>query len=248
MTISRTPLWHAIAQTLMAEIAAGHFAPGDRLPTEAELARRFGVNRHTVRRALAQMALQGLVHARRGAGVFVAATPTDYPLGARVRFHHNIAAAGRVPGREISSITSRAANAAESAALALPVGSLVHDCEGVSLADGHPIAIFRSVFPAAILPDLPRYLRAENSVTKALARHGIADYLRLSTRITAQLATATQALLLRLAEGDPLLQSTAINTDPAGRPVEYGSTWFAGDKVALTLAPDPQNRANLSQA
>ena len=50
-------------------------------------------------------------------------------------------------------------------------------------------------------------------MTKALARHGIADYLRLSTRITVQLATATQALLLRLAEGDPLLQSTAINTD-----------------------------------
>lgn len=248
MTVSRTPLWDAIARALTAEIGAGHFGPGDRLPTEVELARRFGVNRHTVRRALGHMALRGLVHARRGAGVFVAAIPTDYPLGARVRFHRNIAAAGRVPGKKILSITSRMADTAESAALAMPSGSLVHVCEGLSLTDSQPIALFRSVFPAGRLPDLPRYLQAENSVTKALALHGIPDYLRQFTRITAQLATATQAVLLRLTEGDPLLQSIAINTDPAGRPIEQGSTWFAGDKVALTITHDLPNGADLSQA
>lgn len=247
MTTIRTPLWDAIAQTLTSEIGAGRFGAGAKLPTEAELARRFGVNRHTVRHALGVMATRGLVHARRGAGVFVAATPTDYPLGPRVRFHRNIAAAGRVPGREILSIATRLADASEAAALALPAGSAVHDCEGMSLADGQPIALFRSIFPAGLLPDLPGFLRAESSVTRALALHGIPDYLRQSTRITAQLATATQAILLRLTEGDPLLHSLAINTDPAGRPIEQGSTWFAGDKVALTLSHDPENKDALSQ-
>ena len=54
--MGRPPLWTAIRDTLLKEIAQGHYAPGARLPTEAHLSERFGVNRHTVRRALAQLA------------------------------------------------------------------------------------------------------------------------------------------------------------------------------------------------
>jgi DNA-binding GntR family transcriptional regulator len=64
------PLDH-LRDALAADIAAGRHAPGERLPSEAQLAQRFGVNRHTVRRALAALAEDGLVQARRGAGVFV---------------------------------------------------------------------------------------------------------------------------------------------------------------------------------
>jgi GntR family transcriptional regulator, phosphonate transport system regulatory protein len=238
MTLARPRLWQSIAQTLRDEIGAGHFCPGDKLATEAEMARRFGVNRHTIRHAMRQMATEGLVHARRGAGVFVAARPTDYPLGPRVRFHPNMAALGRVPGRRILSITTRAAAVAEAAALQLTPGAKVHDCEGLSLADGQPIAMFRSLFPADLLPRMPEFLQAEKSVTKALALHGITDYLRHSTRITAQLATAIQASLLQISQGEPLLHTVALNTDLAGRMIEQGSTWFAGERVTLTLSQE----------
>ena len=83
----RTPVWQAIAASLRAEISEGRRAPGDKLPTEAQLAARFGVNRHTVRHALAHLVEAGLVRTRRGSGAFVAARPTDYPIGRRVRFH-----------------------------------------------------------------------------------------------------------------------------------------------------------------
>ena len=78
----KTPLWQAIADTLRAEITLGHYPPGDRLPSEAALATRFGVNRHTVRHALAQLADAGLVHARRGAGVFATDRLCPGPPGA----------------------------------------------------------------------------------------------------------------------------------------------------------------------
>ena len=86
------------------------YSSGDKLPSEAQLAARFGVNRHTVRRALAAMAEQGLVHARRGSGVFVAATPTDYPIGKRVRFHQNISRGGQIPAKLILALETRAAD------------------------------------------------------------------------------------------------------------------------------------------
>lgn len=230
-------LWQAIMAALSDDIRAGRYRPGDRLPSEADLARRFGVNRHTVRRALADLALAGLVHSRRGAGVFVAHAPADYPIGRRVRFAQAIAAAGRVPGREILVLETRAADAAEAEALGLAApGEEVVVCEGAALSDTAPIALFRSVFPHASLPGLAAALRAEGSVTRALAACGVADYIRLSTRLQAVPATAFQAARLRLASGTPLLRAVSVNADLAGRPVEYGTTWFAGDRVTLTIA------------
>ena len=234
----RSPIWQAIADTLSAEIAGGHYQPGDKLPTEAQLAGRFGVNRHTVRHALAGMAEAGLVHARRGAGVFVAGRPADYPLSRRVRFHENVAASGRTPSRETLLLETRHPDAQEAEALALQPGARVHVFEGLSLADGMPLAAFRSVFPAERFPDLLVGLAETGSVTAALRGAGLSDYTRASTRITAKAAPAVLALKLRLKEGAPILRSVAVNVDPAGAPVEFGKTWFAGERVTLTVSPE----------
>ncbi len=234
----RPTLWRSIADTLRGELAAGQYRPGDRLPTEAQLAARFGVNRHTVRQALASLAEAGHVHARRGAGVFVTARPTEYPLGRRVRFHQNLAAGGQAAERRMLSLVRRAADAGEAAALVLAPGEGVVVREGLSLADGVPLALYRSVFPEARLPGILAALEAEASVTRALARVGVADFTRAETRLTAKLATPTQALHLRIRPGAPILRSVALNVGPGGQPVELGRTWFAGERVTLTVTPD----------
>lgn len=232
---ARTPIWKSISLSLTDDIAQGRYAPGAKLPSEAQLAARFGVNRHTVRRALADMSDAGLVHSRRGAGVFVAAKPTDYPIGKRVRFHQNISRGGQTPAKQILTVETRAATKGEAAALRISSGDMVHVYDGLSLADGQPFALFQSIFCARRFPDLIQTLEETQSVTAALKKCGIADYTRQETRITAMLATATQALHLRVPEGAPLLRTTAINVDAEGTPTEYGRTWFAGDRVALTV-------------
>ena len=232
----RDPVWAAIAAILRAEIASGACPPASKLPTEAALATRFGVNRHTLRHALAALAEEGLVVSRRGSGVFVATSPpTDYALGRRVRFQENVTASGRKPSRRVLRIETRPAEAAEAAALGV---DRVHLYEGLSLADGVVLAQFRSAFPAERFPALPEALARLGSVTAALAEMGVADYTRASTRITAKIARGPRAGLMHLPEGAPLLRTEALNVDAAGRPVEYGLTWFAGDRVALTVAPE----------
>lgn len=232
-------LWAAIAATLTEEIAAGHYCPGDKLPTEAELAARFAVNRHTVRHALAALADKGLIHSRRGAGVFVAQRPTDYPLGRRVRFHQNVLAAGQAPSRRISRSETRPCDAEEARALRLKPGDPVHVVEGVSLADGQPIAAFQSVFPAARFPDLLTLVRETGSITRALTASGLPDYTRAETRLTAQLADPVLAVQLAIRPGAPVLRTLALNIDARGVPVEHGITWFAGERVTLTVADQP---------
>lgn len=234
----RNAIWKSIADTLLAEFAEGLYQPGDKLPTEATLAARFGVNRHTVRHALASLSEAGVLHSRRGAGVFVAAKPTDYALGRRVRFHQNIAASGRTPSRRISRLETRPCTAKEAEALALQQGTTVHVVEGVSLADGQPLAAFRSVFPAARFPGLLAAMERTPSVTAALSAEGLTDYTRAETRLTAKLAPPVLALTLQIKEGAPLLRTVAINVDGQGVPVEFGTTWFSGDRVTLTVTPE----------
>ena len=232
-------LWSAIATALTDEITSSHYRPGDKLPTEAALSARFGVNRHTVRHALSALAERGLVHSRRGAGVFVTQRPTDYPLGRRVRFHQNVLAAGLTPSRRISRTEARPCDAGEARALRLQAGEAVQVVEGVSLADGQPIAAFRSVFPAARFPGLLEAVRETGSITRALAALGLTDYTRKETRLTAQLADPVLALALAVRPGAPAMRTVAVNVDPGGRPVELGTTWFAGERVTLTVADQP---------
>ena len=213
--MARAPIWTSIADTLSAEIAQGHYRPGERLPTEAALAARFGVNRHTVRHALSALVEAGTIRTRRGAGVFVTAHPTDYPLGRRVRFHQNVSDSGRTPSRRLTLLDTRAADAKEAEALHLAPGAPVHVVEGLSLVDGQPVAAFRSVFDAARFPDFLTHMQDLQSITAALAACGLADYTRAQTRLTAKLAPPVLALALELPEGAPLLRSVAVNVNTA---------------------------------
>src|SRR4051794_18894664 len=67
--------YEQIAERLAADIRSGALVPGERLPSERELARTLEVSRASVREALASLQLQGVVETRKGAGTFVAARP-----------------------------------------------------------------------------------------------------------------------------------------------------------------------------
>src|SRR3954454_16310375 len=85
----REPKHHEVSRTLSAEIAAGRFAPSGRMPSEAQLVKRFRVSRPTVGRALRDLQEQCLIERRAGSGTYLrsgsapgkAARPTALQLG-----------------------------------------------------------------------------------------------------------------------------------------------------------------------
>ncbi len=228
-------VWQQIRNALRADIDQGRYPPGGKLPTEADLSRRFGVNRHTIRRALAELHAAGLTRSQRGSGVFVAARPMSYPLGPRVRFHASMEAAGQVPAKEILRLETIPPSGREAEMLSLKPGEQVHVWEGIAHANDVPLAYFNSWFPAGLLPGLAAGLIRTHSVTAALAQEGIEDYTRRSTELTAEPAGPLHARHLGVAERAPLLCTVSVNVDGQGRPVEFGQTWFAGDRVRMTL-------------
>jgi GntR family phosphonate transport system transcriptional regulator len=234
--------WRQIADTLAQQVLAEGFA-GGRLPTEPELAARFGVNRHTVRRALAALAERGLVQAVQGNGTFVADRQIDYLLGRRTRFRANLEREGHEASYRMISVMRGPADEATARELSLDAGTRILQLETIGEADGTPISYSIHRFPAARFAGLVAAFAESNSITAALAACGVPDYTRRITRLLARLPTEHEARCLDQPATRPVLQAEALNADTAGTPIQRSRTVFAGDRVQLIVAPD-EGRTN----
>lgn len=230
-------LWRQIAREIEDEIRRQSFRPGERLPTEMALTQRFGVNRHTVRRALAALAEEGIVRAEQGRGTFVQEGVVDYRIGRRTRFRETVRSQQKDPGGRLLQSDHIAADAHVAHALGIPAGAPVVFLEHVRFADGQPIVVGAHYLPDARFAGFMDAYAATGSITDALARFGVSDYFRKSTRVTARLPDAEEMRLLNLPRSRPVLVTESINVDPEGVPIEYGIGRFAADRVHLVFEP-----------
>ncbi|WP_338662568.1 phosphonate metabolism transcriptional regulator PhnF [Pararoseomonas sp. SCSIO 73927] len=228
-------LWRQIAASLEAAIAAGEHAPEDRLPSEGVLAARFGVNRHTVRRALESLARRGLIRTEQGRGSFVAGEVMDYPLHGRTRLFETIRTQRRQPDSRILRLAAMPAAPAVAAALGIGRGLPVLRVERLGLADERPLVLGTHHLPLPRFAGAEAALRAAPSITAALAACGVADYRRASTRITARLPTGEEAARLRQSRARPVLASEAVNIDMQGRPVDFTLACYAAGRVQVLV-------------
>lgn len=230
-------LWRQIATTLQQRISAGAYSPGERLPTEDQLARGFGVNRHTVRRALEALSRDGLIRVEQGRGSFVAEDVFEYAVEARTRFSEWIRRHNKEPSGNVLRLEETAAPGPVASGLAVRNGTKVALLERVGLADGQPVCVACHWFPVARLPGILNALRNEATITEALRACGVADYLRQVTRVSARLPTAQEATLLRTTRVRPLLATENVNVDRQGVIIEYATALYPTPRVQIVFEP-----------
>ena len=228
-------MWRQIALDLQADIARGRRAEGDRLPTEMELAQHYEVNRHTVRRAIAELANGGFVEATRGRGTFVSRRQIAYPLTSRTRFSEIVSSQDLQPGGRLISSASEPARGIVAERLALAVDAPVIRLEMLRVAEGQPVLISNSWFPSALVPNLVQDYAETGSITKALEIAGHADYRREASWISALPATADDRRHLRLEEGRAILLVESVNVTTNRMPLQFSQTRFSGDAVQLVV-------------
>ena len=234
---SPVPMWHQIELALIRDIQTGALPPGTRLPAEAEVAARFGVHRHTARRALATLAEKGAVRIRRGLGTFVEDAVIEYPISQRTRFTANLHQQNRLASHDLIDAVEQPAPSFAAEALELAPGTMVTMLQTLGRADGIPISLGSNYFPVARFPGFASLYRELRSITAVFDRFGIPDYLRRSTRITAVLPTEREASLLRQPKRDPLLAVESIDVDTAGHPISFSRFRFAGERVQFLVEP-----------
>jgi GntR family phosphonate transport system transcriptional regulator len=230
--------WAHIANELAQAIGQGVYAPGSRLPSEHSLAARFGVNRHTVRRSLADLVQRGLVRAEQGSGTYVEDFAVDLAIGRRTRHRQNLLQAGLRGGLQVVHAERVRASVAQAQALQVPARSAVLRLQVLGQGDGQPLHFSDRYFPLPRFANLANLVRETGSISAGFAAHGVHDYVRQESRISARMPDAGTAAHLRQAATRPALLVTSVNVDPQGIPIEFAEAWFAGDRVTLTVRHD----------
>lgn len=229
--------WQAIARTLAAEIRDRVHGEGVALPGESALAERFGVKRHAVRRAIAELQTDGLVRVLPGKGCFVRTARLDYALTLRTRFGDNVRRQGLLPSRQLLTACTENASVQVCAALQLPTGAQALVVETLDEADGQPIGLARAYYPLPRFAGLLEMLELGTGHSEMLRAFGVGDYVRARTLVTAQQATAAAARWLKQEIDRPLLCVQSWDVDMQGECIKYGETLFGSDRVQLVYQP-----------
>lgn len=228
--------WRLIADELRREILDGALAPATKLASETELAGQFGVHRNTVRQAVAALAADDLVVARRGSGTFVADHRlVVHRIGVRTRLSESLGPrSGSVSGRLLASATERVPPAEVTERLQLQ-GRPALRLESVRAIDGLVITRATHWFDADRVPGIAGHFSRTGSVTSALRAEGIEDYVRAATTVGARLVTSTESADMNLPMGSVVLVVRAVDAMPDGTPLQYALTRFRADRVELDV-------------
>ena len=233
---SGATVWREIADTLSVEIRDRRFAGTGCLPSEAELATRFGVNRHTLRLAVGALQTEGLLRIEKGRGMFVKHDVLTYQLSRHTRFSENLRREGLLPGKQVLVARSVAAPERAAQELGLSRGEPVLMLETLHEANGQPVNLATAYYPASRFDGLLEMLDNGVASSDILRKLGVDDYLRAESRISTRMPTQESARLLKQPMTRPLLCVECIDVDIQGVPIKYGETMFCGDRIQLVVA------------
>jgi GntR family transcriptional regulator len=243
--LGRNPMYQQIADALREKIADGTLAPGDKLPTEAELRAEYDVSRETVRKALGLLVNEGLVVSARPQGHFVRRRqPMVFRPQAEFRkrpyspemdaFMTEFSSQGREPRQEIEvAIVEPPAEVAKR--LRLEPGELVAVRKRVRYLDGEPFNINDSFFPLSIVRD-SEIMRPEDigrGANEVLAELGYRQ-VRALDELYVRMPTPDESHRLDLGPGTPVGYHIVTGHTVEGKPVRVAITVLPGDRHVIS--------------
>lgn len=225
----RQSRYEEIAEYLRGLVAEAQ--PGDRLPSDTELAARFSVSRMTARHAVQVLERQGLLRREQGRGTFVSPRPVPRLLGSPLSFTTSMQARGLTASSEVLEIAAEAPTGEDVEALGLDPDEQVCVLTRLRLADGVPMAIERAV----LAPDVRRVVDsiADASLHELFTRLGrVPTWAR--SRVSARLANAPERRLLKLPARGVILNENRIIYDQDDKPLEHTDTWYAAERYTFS--------------
>ncbi len=232
MTTDHPPRYRTIEQALRERIAV--LRPGDPLPSDSDLVAEFRVSRMTARNAMQRLAEEGLVQRMPGRGSFVAEPPSHRRADRLMSFSAEMARRGRRPTSIVVAREIRPAWREIAAELVVREGSPVVFLRRVRCADEEPIALETTVLVGQTSPAVMAADLRHDSLHAVLGGAGWS--LRRGTAlVTGSAASASDAELLHVARGSPMLVERRIILDAQNRPVEVTESRYPGERYAIDV-------------
>ena len=233
MHLSRQPepLYRELAAVLRDELQ--RMSPGDYLPAEVQLAARFAVNRHTLRRAVDELVLEGRLLRQQGKGTGVLAKPLIYPMQAGSAYSASLSALGHKVEAQLLESRLRPAGCEEREYLQLPSGAQLLELSTLRLIEGQPVSLIRHAFSTEYAELLADY--QGGSLRQYLSLRGL-PLTRTFSLIGARLPSRDEAARLLMPKHAPLLSVQTLSRNLAGRPVELSLSTSRADRFQYQLA------------
>jgi len=229
---SPVPLYHQLAEQLMAAITDGTLSPGDAFENEVALAVRLGLSRPTVRRAIAELVGQGLLVRRRGIGTTVA-NQVVHRRAELTSLYDDLARQGREPSTQVLSLQTGVTDERAAVALGLEPSTPLVAMVRLRCAGGAPLAVLRNWLPSAFA-DLTAEQLQNDGLYAVLRQRGVRPAVARQN-FGARNATAHERRLLQLTRAEPLLTMTRRAYDGGGSPVEFGDHCYRGGQYSVDV-------------
>jgi GntR family transcriptional regulator len=217
---SFSPLYRQIKGLLIGRLQAGEWKAGEAIPSELELAARFGVSQGTVRKAIDELAAENLLVRRQGKGTFVA---THAEQKVQYRFLRLMSDAGSEPlGRQLLECRRTRAPAAIAKQLQLRAGDAMVEVRRLLHSKGQPVVLDEIWLPGTLFKGLTGERLAQHRgpfYGLFEAEFGV-HMIRAEEKIRAVAADADSAALLQLPPGTPLLSVERLSFTYGDKPVE----------------------------
>lgn len=230
---STRPLYQQIVDHLVARLGA--LAPGDRLPSEAELSREFDVNRLTVRQAVSELTRRGLVETVHGRGTFVAVPTLRYTVAAGR--DASFTRAMRERGHEVTTALLKVRTVDDpEVRRELRTRGAVRRLDLLRTVDGQPWSVTATWLPVGRLRGIEQHWDGGASLHEVLReRHGI-RMVRASRTFAAGHADGQDSEQLMVPVGSPVLVARGLNVDDTtGTPVALVEHRYRGDRVEFQV-------------
>jgi GntR family transcriptional regulator len=232
MQISRSsplPLHHQLRDILERQIRGGVWAPHEAIPTEYDLADRYGLSRTTVRQAISTLVVEGLLYRQQGKGTFVAPPKIAQPLDSLLGFIEILQRQGQALDIHVFSIGVEPAASDAARALALADETEVVAIKRRVDVEKQPLLWDHSYLPANLLPLVTNARLRTRSVLHLLeeAGHRLGE---ASHTIATRAVTPDEAMVLQLEPGSPVMVIRRTVYADDGRPLDYSRAVYRSDR------------------
>ena len=227
-----TPLYVQLMEELETSIRNGVYKPGDKIMTEAELAKDYGVSLITVRKAVGSLMEKGLVVRKQGKGTFVTKPKYSRNMKKLQSFTEMCEQMGVKPGAQVLENRLIMADKKVADRLGIEPGSNVVYISRLRLADGEPVQVEKSYFPLKYAFLLEEDLN-NGSMFECLKEKAGAKVASSEKMIELCRATAEEAALMDVKKGDYLLFVKSTAYDENGEPMYAGIQLINGDRFSL---------------
>jgi len=212
-------------------IVKGTFKPGDQLPSEYDLSKKYGVSRMTLREALRALEEEGLVAKKQGLGTFVKTTAQRIKsiLDVNYGVTEMIKNMGFRPGTQEKNVEEVFADSHMGKALNVKEGTKIIALERVRTADKIPVAYTLDMIPATILANINDIKDLGESIYDFLQEKCNIVLSSSMAKLFSAKATRKLADKLKVKLNSPLFLLEQTDTDQAGRPVVFSREYFVND-------------------